>query len=47
MSQNEQEREVILQREVPFSRELVWKAMTDPDHVNNWWGPDDFKNEMW
>lgn len=45
MSQNEQEREVILQREVPFPRELVWKAMTDPDHVNNWWGPDDFKNE--
>lgn len=45
MSQNEREREVILQREVPFPRELVWKAMTDPDHVNNWWGPDDFKNE--
>lgn len=45
MSQNEQEREVILQREVPFPRKLVWKAMTDSDHVNNWWGPDDFKNE--
>lgn len=45
MSQTRQEREVILQREIPFSRELIWKAMTDPKHVNNWWGPDGFKNE--
>ena len=27
------ERELVLQREVPFPRELVWKAMTDPEHV--------------
>lgn len=38
-------REVRLQRELPFARELVWKAMTDPDHVNRWWGPDGFRNE--
>ena len=38
-------REVVLQREVPFARELVWKAMTDPDHVNRWWGPEGFRNE--
>ncbi|WP_374546023.1 SRPBCC family protein [Rhodoblastus sp.] len=39
------ERELILTREMPFAREKVWKAMTDPDHVNNWWGPDGFRNE--
>lgn len=42
---NEYERELILQREVPFARELVWKAMTVPEHVNRWWGPDGFRNE--
>lgn len=42
---NETEREVVLQREVPFPRELVWKAMTVPEHQNRWWGPDGFTNE--
>lgn len=23
-------------------RELVWKALTDPEHVMRWWGPKDF-----
>jgi uncharacterized protein YndB with AHSA1/START domain len=41
----DKERELVLQRQVPFARELVWKAMTDPDHVNNWWGPDGFSCE--
>jgi uncharacterized protein YndB with AHSA1/START domain len=45
MSVDERERELVLQREVPFARELVWKAMTDPEHVNQWWGPDGFRNE--
>ena len=45
MSVDEKERELVLQREVPFPRELVWKAMTDPEHVNKWWGPDGFRNE--
>jgi uncharacterized protein YndB with AHSA1/START domain len=38
-------REVVLQRQMPFPRELVWQALTDPDHVNNWWGPDGFTNQ--
>lgn len=42
---SEQERELVLQREIPFPRELVWQAMTDPEHVNRWWGPDGFTNE--
>ena len=39
------ERELVLQREMPFPRELVWQAMTVPAHVNMWWGPDGFRNE--
>ncbi len=45
MTTNEREREVVLQREVPFAREMVWKAMTEPEHQNRWWGPDGFQNE--
>lgn len=44
MSNDVKDREVVLQRQLPFKRELVWKAMSDPDHMNNWWGPDGFKN---
>lgn len=42
---SEKDREVMLQRELPFSRELVWKAITDPQHMKQWWGPDGFRNE--
>ena len=45
MISKEAERELVLQREMPFARELVWKAMTAPEHVNKWWGPDGFINE--
>jgi len=45
MATDEKERELMLVREIPFARELVWKAMTDPEHVNRWWGPDGFRNE--
>jgi len=40
-----EERELILEREVPFARELVWRAMTEPEHQNRWWGPEGFRNE--
>lgn len=39
------QREVVLQREMPFAREQVWTAMTDPQHIDRWWGPDGFHNE--
>lgn len=45
MAATEHERELILQREMPFPRELVWEVMTDPKHTNRWWGPDGFRNE--
>ncbi len=45
MTVSNEERELVLRREVPFARELVWKAMTEPEHQNRWWGPDGFRNE--
>ena len=40
-----EKRAVVLTRELPFARERIWTAMTHPDHVNRWWGPDGFRNE--
>lgn len=37
-------REIRLVREYEAPRELVWKALTDPAHVEVWWGPDGFTN---
>ena len=45
MTTDETDRELIIEREVPFARELVWKAMTEAEHQNHWWGPDGFSNE--
>lgn len=45
MPQSENNRELELQREIPFPRELAWKAITDPAHMQNWWGPDGFTIE--
>ena len=44
MTADEHDRELVLRRKIPFARELVWKAMTEKEHVNAWWGPDGFKN---
>ena len=45
MEKAESEREVVLQREVPFPWELVWRAMVEPEHMQRWWGPDGFTIE--
>ncbi len=37
-------REIRIVREYDAPRELVWKALTDPAHVEVWWGPDGFTN---
>lgn len=39
---NNNDREVIITRVLGAPRELVWKAMTDPKHIVNYWGPDGF-----
>jgi len=39
-------RELTLSRIFDAPRELVWKAMTDPKQVVQWWGPYGFKNTI-
>jgi uncharacterized protein YndB with AHSA1/START domain len=39
---NNNDREVIITRVLAAPRELVWKAMTDPKYIVNYWGPDGF-----
>jgi uncharacterized protein YndB with AHSA1/START domain len=36
------DREIVIAREFVAPRELVWEAMTNPEHVVNWWGPRGF-----
>ena len=38
------EREIVSTRLIDASRELVFKAWTDPSHLVHWWGPKDFTN---
>ena len=33
------EREIASTRVFAAPRELVWKAWTDPKHIEQWWGP--------
>ena len=35
--------EFVLSRTFDAPRELVWKAFTDPEHMQHWWGPKGFK----
>src|SRR2546427_2533008 len=37
-------REIVSTRVVGAARELVFKALTDPDHLVHWWGPKGFTN---
>ena len=36
------DREIVISRVFDAPRELVWQAMTDQQHVVNWWGPRGF-----
>lgn len=36
------DREIVITRVVAAPRELVWDAMTNPEHVVHWWGPRGF-----
>lgn len=38
--------EIVLSRVYDAPRELVWKALTDPKHVVNWWGPTGFSTTI-
>jgi uncharacterized protein YndB with AHSA1/START domain len=36
------ERELVITRTFDAPRELVFKAWTDPEHLQHWWGPKGF-----
>jgi uncharacterized protein YndB with AHSA1/START domain len=38
----ESAREIIQMRAISAPRALVWKALTDPQHADAWWGPSGF-----
>ncbi|KAK2620690.1 SRPBCC family protein [Leptospira interrogans] len=38
------DREIVSVRVVNASREIVFKAWTDPQHLRSWWGPNGFTN---
>lgn len=40
------EREMVITRLIDAPRELVWEAMTNPQHVVHWWGPNGFTNTL-
>ena len=39
------DREIIQERVFDAPRDLVWRAWTDPKHVDQWWGPNGFRNQ--
>ncbi len=40
------DREIVVSRVLAAPRELVWQAMTDPQHVVQWWGPHGFSTTI-
>jgi uncharacterized protein YndB with AHSA1/START domain len=36
--------EIVSTRIINYPRELVYRAWTEPDHLQNWWGPAGFTN---
>ena len=38
--------EIVSRRVPPFSRERLWDAFANPDHLARWWGPHGFTNTI-
>ena len=45
MKPTDDDRELLLHRDLPFSAEQVWAVLTDTRHLIHWWGPDGFTIE--
>lgn len=43
---NPQQRELRLERILDAPRHLVWKALTDPELMKQWWGPERFTSPI-
>lgn len=37
------ESELLFTRQIEAPRDLVWKAWTEPERLNHWWGPGGFR----
>lgn len=44
-STSSNDREITITRTVKAPRALVWKACTEPEHIDRWWGPNGFTNK--
>ncbi len=40
------DRELVVTRVLDAPRELVWKALTEPDRLERWWGPKGFTSKV-
>lgn len=38
------DREITLTRHMKAPRALVWRACSEPEHIDRWWGPEGFTN---
>lgn len=36
------DQELVLERTFDAPRDLVWRVITDPDRITNWWGPNGY-----
>jgi len=43
---NTADRELRISRLFNAPIDLVWMVWTDPNHIKNWWGPNDFTNTI-
>ncbi|MDM7921317.1 MAG: SRPBCC domain-containing protein [Pyrinomonadaceae bacterium] len=42
----QQTKEIVITREFDAPRELVWKAWTEPEHIEKWFGPKGFSTRV-
>lgn len=40
------DREMVITRVFDAPRSLVWEAMTNPQHIEHWWGPDGYTDTL-
>ena len=38
------DREIVITRRFDVHRDLVWRALSEPEHLIQWWGPTGFTN---
>jgi uncharacterized protein YndB with AHSA1/START domain len=40
------DREIFISRKLNAPVEMVWELWTKPEHITNWWGPNEFSNTI-